>query len=56
MAVVVGDYFSIPASDVPVERLFSQAHDGLGIRGYSMNSATMWMFKLMLLDYTIGYD
>jgi hypothetical protein len=48
MAAAARDYLAIPASEVPVERIFNIGRDILGIRRHSMNSETMRM--LMLLD------
>ena len=46
MAAAARDYLAIPASEVAVERLFSQARDLLAIRRYSMNGETMRMLML----------
>jgi hypothetical protein len=48
MAAAARDYLAIPASEVPVERLFSSGRDILGVRRSSMKGETMRM--LMLLD------
>lgn len=47
MAAAAGDYFVIPATEVAVERLFSQARDLLAIERYSTKADTMRMFMLM---------
>lgn len=48
MAAAARDYLAIPASEVAVERLFSQARNLLGVRRYSLKGETMR--TLMLMD------
>lgn len=47
LAAAARDYLAIPASEVPVERLFNAGRDILGIRRHSMNSETIRMLMLM---------
>lgn len=47
VAAAARDYLAIPKSEVAVERLFSQAHDLLGIQRFSMNRDTMRTMMLL---------
>lgn len=47
MAAAARDYLAIPASEVPVERLFNAGRDILGVRRHSINAETMRMLMLM---------
>ena len=47
MAAAARDYLAIPASEVAVERLFSNGRDLLGVRRGSMKAETMRMLTLM---------
>jgi hypothetical protein len=47
MAAAARDYLSIPASEVSVERLFSNGRDMIGLRRYSLSPETMRQLVLL---------
>lgn len=50
-AAAAKDYLPIPASEVGVERSFSEGLDVLGIRRHSMNADTMQMLMMLGAKY-----
>jgi hypothetical protein len=47
MAIITRRYLSVPASEVGVERLFSQGRDLLGLRRYALQPATIKMLTVL---------
>jgi len=55
MARIACDFIGIAAAKVGVERLFSQGHDQIGLRRYSLLLATMKMLTMLKAFFSDDY-